>query len=435
MARSQEDREDERLRWQLPSGVRIASFIVGLLVLTTLIGGLLWLGAGRDQRGDSDQFSSSEQPGSQRIGSTNLVSWATWGRSASHDRFVRDSGILPSFDSPDWTWQSEAKIEYGLVTRENRVFVPVDDGRLVALDRTSGRVLWSARTAGPASSAPLVVDDLVFVGSREGVLHAFGVADGLEKWRFVTKGPIQSSPIHADGMVIFGSHDRNLYAVDIRTHRAKWVLEGEAEFKGSPSRFGKVVYAGNYDGNLYAVRVSDGKLLWKTQTRRQFAFGGALYSTPTVAWGRVFVGSTDGRVYALGADSGDILWVQSTGDWVYGSPGVAQKKVFIGSYDGIFYALDAETGDERWKFEADDRIASSPSIIDGIVYFSTLGGTTYGLDIRDGSVEWSTDQGRTSGLITDGEWVILGGANDVFGYQTNQALKKAGAIRVPNRDM
>jgi outer membrane protein assembly factor BamB len=138
-------------------------------------------------------------------------------------------------------------------------------------------------------------------------------------------------------------------------------------------------------------------------------------------------------VYAIGATSGEMRWVHSTGDWVYGSPAVANRTVFVGSYDGTFYALDARTGDERWTFEADDRIAGSATVIDDVVYFSTLGGTTYGLDIRTGRVRWSTDDGRTAGIVTDGEWVFLGGESELHGYVPASTKQPTGAQRSAER--
>ncbi|MCW2949783.1 MAG: PQQ-binding-like beta-propeller repeat protein, partial [Thermoleophilia bacterium] len=217
---------------------------------------------------------------------------------------------------------------------------------------------------------------------------------------------------------IFGSHDGHVYGVDPSTHKAAWTVRGHDAFKGGVAVSGDTLYAGNYDGNLYAASVHDGSVKWVTQTRRDFSFGGALYSTPTVAYGRVYVGSTDGRVYAIGAKSGSIRWVHSTGDWVYASPAVGNHLVFIGSYDGRMYALDAKTGDERWKFEAGGRVAGSATIIDGAVFFSTLGNVTYALSLSGGVVKWSLEDGRLGGIVTDGQWVFLTGDRTVYAYRT-----------------
>ena len=95
--------------------------------------------------------------------------------------------------------------------------------------------------------------------------------------------------------------------------------------------------------------------VWQSSTQGlSFGRGGPVYSTPAVAFGRVFLGSIDSRVYSFDADSGDLLWSHSTGDWVYAAPAVADTPrtdptVYVGSKDQNFYALDAKTGEVRWQ--------------------------------------------------------------------------------------
>src|SRR5204862_5289239 len=65
---------------------------------------------------------------------------------------------------------------------------------------------------------------------------------------------------------------------------------------------------------------------------------GQFYSSPAVAFGRVYMGNTDGRVYSFGARTGTLAWATSTGAYVYASPAVADlpalgPTVYIGSYE------------------------------------------------------------------------------------------------------
>ena len=110
---------------------------------------------------------------------------------------------------------------------------------------------------------------------------------------------------------------------------------------------------------------------------------GTFYSTPAVAYGRVYIGSTDGKVYSFGATSGKLRWSHGTGDYVYSSPAVWRAARLRRLLRRHLYAFDAATGDVLWKFESNGPISGSPTIIDG-VYFSTLKGRTYALDPRTG---------------------------------------------------
>ena len=71
------------------------------------------------------------------------------------------------------------------------LFVGTADGRLVALDASSGKTVWTAEAGGPVSGsvalAPDVVKDttVVYVTSTRGALAAANAATGEILWRAV----------------------------------------------------------------------------------------------------------------------------------------------------------------------------------------------------------------------------------------------------------
>src|SRR4029077_11287016 len=141
------------------------------------------------------------------------------------------------------------------------------------------------------------------------------------------------------------------------------------------------------------------------------------YSTPTIAYGRVYIGSTDGRVYSLVASSGQIAWTAGTGGYVYAGPAVVHQTVLIGSYDGWFYAFNARTGARRWRFDAHARISGSATIVSDIVYFSSFGNGTFGLAVGNGRQLWRSHEGRYSPVVA---------TRDAFyfvGYSTLRRLR------------
>ena len=102
---------------------------------------------------------------------------------------------------------------------------------------------------------------------------------------------------------------------------------------------------------MYAIRQADGGQVWATGTKgAKFGLSsGHFYSTPAVAYGRVYIGNTDGRMYSFSSANGKLAWTKGTGSYVYASPAVAQvpggkPTVYFGSYDGKFYAVDARNG-------------------------------------------------------------------------------------------
>src|SRR5262249_68992 len=91
-------------------------------------------------------------------------------------------------------------ISRGIALYEGKVIVPVLDGRLVALDAATGKVLWSVVTVPKENSqnysftmAPRVYKGKILIGTAgaefapfRGYLAAFDVNNGKELWRFHT---------------------------------------------------------------------------------------------------------------------------------------------------------------------------------------------------------------------------------------------------------
>jgi alcohol dehydrogenase (cytochrome c) len=85
----------------------------------------------------------------------------------------------------------------GVALQEGKLVRATSDGRLVALDAASGKLLWSQQVAGAGqyefvTMAPLVFEDLAIVGigigeyGVRGWVGAFRLADGAPAWRFAT---------------------------------------------------------------------------------------------------------------------------------------------------------------------------------------------------------------------------------------------------------
>ena len=63
-------------------------------------------------------------------------------------------------------------------------------------------------------SSPTVVDGVVYQGSVDGKVYAMDVSSGNEIWSFEAQDRVFSSPMVRNGNVYFGSVDGGLYALD-----------------------------------------------------------------------------------------------------------------------------------------------------------------------------------------------------------------------------
>ncbi len=97
------------------------------------------------------------------------------------------------------------------------LYVPTHTGRLLGVDRASGRIVWEKPFTYHAWGSPVVVDDTLIVGDTEGWIHSYDIrdpgADPPELWKVRTPsgGAVESTPAVWRGRIYVGSRDGYFY--------------------------------------------------------------------------------------------------------------------------------------------------------------------------------------------------------------------------------
>jgi outer membrane protein assembly factor BamB len=104
----------------------------------------------------------------------------------------------------------------------DRVYVALEDGRIVALRVDTGDVAWEHRLAGPATGL-LALDDRLYAGSTDNFFYALHTADGKFAWRWRTGADLVGTPVVDDRNVYFVSLDNVLRALSRKTGVQQWV--------------------------------------------------------------------------------------------------------------------------------------------------------------------------------------------------------------------
>lgn len=245
------------------------------------------------------------------------------------------------------------------VVSDGMVYVGSADGGVYALDALTGRPKWSLDTGASVRSSPALAQGRVFVGTMDGNLVAIEAATGRTTWRFKTQGnpffpagEIQSSPAAVDGSVFVGARDGVLYALDAVTGQPRWVADNEmAWVNASPAVASQLVVFGVSDGeSVIAVDARTGAPRWRFKTN------GRVFSSPTVADGRVYVGNSYGNVYVLDAATGGLLDQGYTEGAVHSSPAVAGSVLYVGSDDSCVYAFEERSAPARRAMPVSDPV-------------------------------------------------------------------------------
>lgn len=129
-------------------------------------------------------------------------------------------GRLVCFDAiqGNTMWTREISSDKGLALFGGYLYVTDADGRLFALDRSSGATLWkNEQHANRQLTAPYPFDEYIVVGDFEGYLHVMNINDGSLVARRKTDGsPIKTAPVVMGDGALVQTSDGDLLAISVQ---------------------------------------------------------------------------------------------------------------------------------------------------------------------------------------------------------------------------
>jgi outer membrane protein assembly factor BamB len=281
---------------------------------------------------------------------------------------------LPTVYLPLWQVDQEDTDRLPVTATTDRVYLPLVDGRIVALESKTGKYLWETATAGRlaaplvVSSEQLLVTSKATDDSNTGKLRAINPQSGITLWTrdlpFFTIGPLA-----VDQQNIFAiGNDQKLHVFD-QQGQQQWERELMATTKGQLLVTNTAIYVGSETAQLYKLDRQTGNVIW------QFAATGAIRAKPFVdeVTEHLYVGDSDGYCYSLDANTGKQHWRWRTGAAIETTPQILGKTVIFTSFDNFVYALDAKRGDRIWKVRFSGRLSFDPLVQDNKLLITPLG--------------------------------------------------------------
>lgn len=326
---------------------------------------------------------------------------------------------------------SATQVMSGLALHGDRLYFGAVDqtgfaqnGRLVALDRSTGRVAWSFEPdAGMKAvfSTPTVADGRVYCG--EGLHEDTGcrffcvdAATGKSVWKepFPTASHTEGSAVVFDGKAIFPAGDDGLYGADAATGAKLWQLPGKANrlhIDGPPATDGTRVFIGSglHTYVLLGIDAATGKEVWRTPVNLR-SFGAPLVVGRHVVFGlgtgNLTADTYDypeetgpketepaGAVVCVEAETGELVWKYDLTRPVHNPLAADAFSVYATSRDGCVHCLDRKTGKLRWKTGIGGAITSGPALATSggfpvAVYAVSREGNVACLNPHTGRVVW-----------------------------------------------
>lgn len=287
-----------------------------------------------------------------------------------------------------WRYQSNVTLNLTPAFDNERIYLPLAGGTLVALKANDGQLFWRSEIGGELSASPIADESAIYVASEittangdsrgsAGALRALGREGGVTHWMTPLVKPLRGA-LTVSGLKLFaGGSDGRAYAFDKRTGGVLWSIPFPSPFNGQPVLNAGRVYFGSEDGNLLALEEATGRVLWRYRTK------GAIRGPVAVSNNTVFFGSGDGYVYAVSGDKGRLRWRKRTGAGVE-AVALAGDAVLAASLDNFAYLLDLK-GTQIWKKQLPGRIAAQPLTVQETALFTPLSSSAaVVLGLKDG---------------------------------------------------
>ena len=250
-------------------------------------------------------------------GLASATDWPQW-RGPLRDDVSIETGLLQQWPAggPTLAWKTTGLGEgySGVSVAKGRIYTMGDQGEasfLLALDATTGKVIWSAKVGksggnypGPRCT-PTVDDDQVITLGQFGDLVCVSAADGKERWRHNLQsdfgGKMMSgwgyaeSPLVNDGKVICtpGGAQGTMIALDSKTGAVAWRTKAWTDNASYASAVLATINGVQQcvqltDASVGGVATKDGRLLWRAPRPGKTA----VIPTPIVADDSVYVASS-----------------------------------------------------------------------------------------------------------------------------------------------
>ncbi len=230
------------------------------------------------------------------------LNWPMYGYDPARTRYLPVKGLDPPFGASLWSFQAGKLLEFQPIVVHGTIYFMDKDGTFYALNVHGGHVEWKRKIGTLNASSPAYWNGRLFAVNLEPqqAVALNAKKKGKVLWRTPLPGRSESSPLVHNGKVIFGCESGDIFALDEKTGKVRWKVHTGGAVKGALALDHGTLFADNYAGEVWAIDAGNGHVKWTAHTQGGgFLHGGGVYSTPAVAFGRVYLGGLDGRVYSF----------------------------------------------------------------------------------------------------------------------------------------
>jgi outer membrane protein assembly factor BamB len=275
----------------------------------------------------------------------------------------------------------------GMGSGQNKIFISLGSGELIALNIQNGEELWRVSTRRALRSAPSYSDGRIFVTTLDNMTLAFSASTGVSLWShngMIANAALlgAASPAIKNNKVILAYSSGELYALQTNNGRIFWgdnlsVKRGGSgvarisHVRGNPVIDENMVFATSHSGRLLALELKTGRRLWQLPIASRVM--------PWVAGNYLYIVTTGRQLICLTKRDGRVKWITNLPEFSlkdslplktekivveYSEPVLAGDRLIIASSIGKIYSVSPYTGQILGETQVDGNIFIEPVVAD-----------------------------------------------------------------------
>ena len=195
-------------------------------------------------------------------------------------------------------------------SNNNTIFVTDNLSKYYAIDKLTGKIIWSKTNTSPLNSEIKIINDKFFAIDQENTIYCYSIKDGKKIWSY---------------------RSENFF---IKTRKKLSIIIKD-----------NIVVFNNSIGDITALDIKNGSLIWQMPTQNNQIYAETItLSTSSLVNEQEYIifSNNKNEFFSLDLNNGFLNWKQKINSII--KPIVTEKIIFTVSIDGFLLLIDSRNG-------------------------------------------------------------------------------------------
>src|SRR3954447_25054417 len=185
-----------------------------------------------------EEIPEEPKKGSKEVDPLRDFQWSVYGYSKDRRKFLPASKLLRPPFWRVWTYPGSVLTEFPPVMAEGKLFLLKNNGTVHAIDKRTGKRVWSRSLGTLAAASPAYGNGRIFVTllmrgkHNKGLVAALRPKDGKVLWSRPLASRSESSPVFDNDRIYFGAEDGSVYSLRAADGALRWKFKASGAVKG-----------------------------------------------------------------------------------------------------------------------------------------------------------------------------------------------------------